>query len=283
MDNSTVEKHQVQLKNNLAQEFMEQKTIIVDGYEINLWTGHSQQNIRIQERWNAIKSYSLLNSCSDGSCGDIVLTGIMQIPRSEIAEYAINLGFRVHSSVSRNTDYLIFGSENVSPSKIARAIELNSEGANIQFVDELSFLQIIADNYNIVNSSQCFNQELNSQMVDSLMNNSEKKAKKDIVNLSVAEEPFEPKSTILDGSNIVISGTFINYTREELRLLIERNGGKNVGSVSAKTSFILAGENMGPEKLKKAEKLGVKLVDEKAFLSMINAEAQEEGTEGLLF
>jgi len=48
------------------------------------------------------------------------------------------------------------------------------------------------------------------------------------------------------------------------------NGGKNVGSVSAKTSFILAGENMGPEKLKKAEKLGVKLVDEDMFLSMIN-------------
>jgi len=51
--------------------------------------------------------------------------------------------------------------------------------------------------------------------------------------------------------------------------MIERNGGKNVGSVSSKTSFILAGENMGPEKLKKAENLGVKLIDENTFLEMI--------------
>ena len=65
--------------------------------------------------------------------------------------------------------------------------------------------------------------------------------------------------------------------------MIERNGGKNVGSVSAKTSFILAGDNMGPEKLKKAEKLGVKLVNEDDFLSMIGADAQAQTQEGLLF
>ena len=271
MDNSTVEKHQVQLKNKLAQEFMEQKTIIVDGYEINLWTGHSQQNIRIQERWNVIKSYSLLNSCSDGSCGDIVLTGVMQIPRHEIAEYAVNLGFRVHSSVSRNTDYLIFGSENVSPSKIATAIELNSEGANIQFVDELSFLQIIADNYNIgEHSFQSINEELYSQKINLLVEKRKDKPKNENLDLSVIDELLNPISTVLDGISIVISGTFAKHSRDEYKSMIERNGGKNVGSVSAKTSFILAGENMGPEKLKKAEKLGVKWVDEETFLLMIN-------------
>ena len=58
--------------------------------------------------------------------------------------------------------------------------------------------------------------------------------------------------------------------------MIERNGGKNVGSVSSKTSFILAGENMGPEKLKKAESLGVKLMDESTFLEMIKSESQQE-------
>ena len=53
------------------------------------------------------------------------------------------------------------------------------------------------------------------------------------------------------------------------KAMIERNGGKNVGSISGKTSFILAGENMGPSKLQKAEKLGIQLVDEDTFLSMI--------------
>jgi len=101
--------------------------------------------------------------------------------------------------------------------------------------------------------------------------------------MSLSEEKLQSHGTALSGFSIVISGTFSSHSRDEYKTMIERNGGKNVGSVSAKTSFILAGENMGPEKLKKAEKLGVKLVDEKAFLSMINAEAQEEGTEGLLF
>jgi len=271
MDNSTVEKPQIQLTNKLAQELMEQKTIIVDGYEINLWTGHSQQNMRIQERWNAIQSYSLLNSCSDGSCGDIVLTGVMQIPRCEIAEYAINLGFRVHSSVSRNTDYLIFGSENVSPSKVASAIELNNKGANIQFIDELTFLQIVADNFNIGGHfQQCIDEELDSQNSDILITKKKNKRKINNQNLSVVgEEMLESISTVLSGLSIVISGTFSQHSRDEYKVMIEMNGGKNVGSVSAKTSFILAGENMGPEKLKKAEKLGVKLLTETEFLAMI--------------
>jgi len=101
--------------------------------------------------------------------------------------------------------------------------------------------------------------------------------------MSLSEEKLQSHGTALSGFSIVISGTFSSHSRDEYKTMIERNGGKNVGSVSAKTSFILAGENMGPEKLKKAEKLGVKLVDEKTFLSMINAEAQEEDSEGLLF
>lgn len=80
---------------------------------------------------------------------------------------------------------------------------------------------------------------------------------------------MNPISSILDGISIVISGTFSQHSRDEYKTMIERNGGKNVGSVSAKTSFILAGENMGPEKLKKAEKLGVKLLTETEFLAMI--------------
>ena len=73
----------------------------------------------------------------------------------------------------------------------------------------------------------------------------------------------------LDGMSIVISGTFAHHSRDEYKALIEAHGGKNVGSVSKKTSFILAGENMGPEKRKKAEELGIRLMTEDEFLEMI--------------
>lgn len=73
----------------------------------------------------------------------------------------------------------------------------------------------------------------------------------------------------LAGQSIVISGVFAHHSRDEYKLIIEQHGGKNVGSISGKTSFILAGENMGPSKLQKAEKLGVRIVSEDEFLGMI--------------
>ena len=78
-----------------------------------------------------------------------------------------------------------------------------------------------------------------------------------------------PQSDKLAGMSIVISGTFAHHSRDEYKAMIEANGGKNVGSVSKKTSFILAGENMGPEKRKKAEDLGIPLKTEEEFLEMI--------------
>jgi DNA ligase (NAD+) len=71
------------------------------------------------------------------------------------------------------------------------------------------------------------------------------------------------------GKSIVISGVFTQHSRDEYKALIEKNGGKNVSSISSKTSFILAGDNMGPAKLEKAQKLGVKIIDEFKFLEMI--------------
>lgn len=73
----------------------------------------------------------------------------------------------------------------------------------------------------------------------------------------------------LKGESIVISGVFSHHSRDEYKELIEKNGGKNVGSISSKTSFILAGDNMGPSKLEKAVKLGIKIISEDEFLSMI--------------
>ncbi|MGX8696244.1 MAG: BRCT domain-containing protein, partial [Prevotella sp.] len=68
------------------------------------------------------------------------------------------------------------------------------------------------------------------------------------------------RSDRLAGQAIVISGVFQHHSRDEYKLMIEQNGGKNVGSISGKTSFILAGDNMGPSKLQKAKKLGVRIV-----------------------
>ena len=76
-------------------------------------------------------------------------------------------------------------------------------------------------------------------------------------------------STKLEGQSIVISGVFSHHSRDEYKAIIEQNGGKNVGSISSKTSFILAGENMGPSKLQKAEKLGIPIMSEDDFLALL--------------
>ena len=88
--------------------------------------------------------------------------------------------------------------------------------------------------------------------------------------LQMQGEAPEVVSQVLAGQSIVISGTFAQHSRDEYKAMIEAHGGKNVGSVSKKTSFILAGENMGPEKLKKAEALGIPLMTEEEFLAALN-------------
>jgi DNA ligase (NAD+) len=87
--------------------------------------------------------------------------------------------------------------------------------------------------------------------------------------LEVDEELLQGSSEILKGKSIVISGVFTHHSRDEYKEMIEKNGGKNVGSVSKSTSFILAGDNMGPSKLEKAQKLGVPLMNEDDFLAML--------------
>ena len=94
--------------------------------------------------------------------------------------------------------------------------------------------------------------------------------------MSVSEDKMKPAGNSLSGMSVVISGTFLYHSRDEYKTMIEQNGGKNVGSVSAKTSFILAGANMGPEKLKKAESLGVRLLNEEELLAMLKPEEIKE-------
>lgn len=85
-------------------------------------------------------------------------------------------------------------------------------------------------------------------------------------------EKAEVLSDRLSGKSIIISGVFNHHSRDEYKKMIEAHGGKNVGSISKKTDYVLAGENMGPAKLEKAKKLGIPIIDEDAFLKMIGDE-----------
>jgi DNA ligase (NAD+) len=85
----------------------------------------------------------------------------------------------------------------------------------------------------------------------------------------LSEDIISQRTDKLSGLTIVISGTFEKHSRDEYKAMIEQNGGKNSGSISAKTSYVLAGDNMGPAKLEKAESLGVKIIGEDDFLAMV--------------
>lgn len=88
---------------------------------------------------------------------------------------------------------------------------------------------------------------------------------------AIAEDVTEGRSDKLQGKSIVISGTFTHHSRDEYKALIEKHGGKNVGSISKKTDYVLAGENMGPSKLEKANSLGIKIINEDEFLGLIES------------
>jgi DNA ligase (NAD+) len=88
--------------------------------------------------------------------------------------------------------------------------------------------------------------------------------------MRIAETIRSNRSEKLNGLTIVISGTFQKHSRDEYKAMIEQHGGKNSGSVSGKTDYILAGENMGPAKLEKAAKLSVKVINEEEFLNILS-------------
>lgn len=90
--------------------------------------------------------------------------------------------------------------------------------------------------------------------------------------MALSAEESAGQTDKLSGKKIVISGVFAKHSREEYKAMIEQNGGKNVGSISSATSFVLAGENMGPAKLEKARKLGVEIINEEQFMEMLGGE-----------
>ncbi len=106
-----------------------------------------------------------------------------------------------------------------------------------------------------------FHNPLNQEIVDRLRAYG--------LQMQLSEAQMSAHTDRLSGKSIVISGVFAKHSRDEYKAMIEQNGGKNVGSISGKTSFILAGDNMGPSKLQKAEKLNIPLIDEDTFLAML--------------
>lgn len=104
-----------------------------------------------------------------------------------------------------------------------------------------------------------FHEEKNLEIIDKLASFG--------VQMALSEEELLGQTEMLKGKSIVISGVFSHHSRDEYKAIIEKNGGKNVGSISAKTSFVLAGDNMGPAKLEKANKLGVQIMTEDEFIA----------------
>ena len=107
-----------------------------------------------------------------------------------------------------------------------------------------------------------FHNEENKRILDRL--------KAEGLQMALSDEQQQGLSNTLAGKSIVISGVFTQHSRDEYKAIIEQHGGKNVGSISAKTSFILAGENMGPSKLQKAKKLNIPTVNEEEFIKMLS-------------
>ena len=145
--------------------------------------------------------------------------------------------------------------------KLARAIHsidklASADIENLKNIDEIGekIAQSIID---------YFHNEANKQLIERLKNIGLQFTLKE-------DNQASPRSNKLEGLSIVISGVFSKHSREEYKELIERHGGKNVGSISSKTSFILAGDNMGPSKKEKAQQLGIKLMSEDEFLELIS-------------
>lgn len=136
---------------------------------------------------------------------------------------------------------------------LERLMRMNKE--ELLTIDEVG--EIIADSI-----ISYFSQTDNQQIIQRLKNTG--------LQFEINEAQMQNGSDKLKDKTIVISGVFTKHSREQYKDLIELHGGKNSSSISKKTSFVLAGDNMGPEKLKKAESLGVKIVNEDEFLQMIN-------------
>ena len=120
--------------------------------------------------------------------------------------------------------------------------------------------------------------EIGDKIADSIIDYFSKKENKELIErfksaellLEINETEINPlSSNKLEGKSFVVSGVFAHFSRDAIKESIELNGGKNVSAISAKTDYVVAGDKMGPEKLKKAEKLGIKIITEEEYIEMV--------------
>ena len=156
---------------------------------------------------------------------------------------------------------------NASFSKILASIEESKKGSmdRVTEASKESLMQVNGIGEVIADSViQYFANPINRDFVERLRRYG--------LQMEIGEQQKLAQSDKLAGQSVVISGVFQHHSRDEYKALIEQHGGKNVGSISAKTSFVLAGDNMGPAKLEKAQKLGIRIMSEDEFLSLIKSE-----------
>jgi DNA ligase (NAD+) len=163
-----------------------------------------------------------------------------QIPFERVL-FALGIRF-VGETVAKKLAKAFKNIKNISIASYEELIQVDEIGEKIA----LSILQYFAD-------------ELNRNLIDKLIH----------IGLQFEISENEAVSNMLDGKSFVVSGIFTNYSRDEIKKLIEDNGGKNLGSISSKTDFVLAGENMGPAKLEKAKQLGITILSEEDFRKML--------------
>ncbi|WP_280750914.1 MULTISPECIES: NAD-dependent DNA ligase LigA [unclassified Parabacteroides] len=191
------------------------------------------QDLLTLERWAEKSARNLMESLRESK----------SVPFERVL-FALGIRY-VGETVAKKLAYAFHTMEALEAAPLEALIEVDEIGERIA----QSVLAYFAD-------------EKNRQMVDRL--------KEEGLQMAIAEEKLAGRSNKLSGLTIVISGTFTKHSRDEYKAMIEQHGGKNSGSVSGKTDYILAGENMGPAKLEKAAKLGVKIMNEEEFLQLLS-------------
>ena len=192
----------------------------------------TQENLLTLERWKEKSTANFIESVKKST----------QVPFGKVL-YAIGIRF-IGETVAKRLANAFHSIDNLINASYEQLIEVDEIGDRIA----QSVLEY-------------FSNKSNLQLIERL--------KEKGVQLELGDDILSERTNALQGQTFVISGTFSLHSRDEYKALIEKNGGKNTGSVSSKTNFILAGENMGPAKLEKAEKLGVKIINEEDFLAML--------------
>ena len=193
-----------------------------------------------------LKAEQLLNADRTNEISvNNILTGIEESKKVPFERVLFAIGIRFVGEIAAKSLARYFGSiEKLSTATLEELIQVNGIGEVIAG----SVIKYFAD-------------ERNRNFVNRLA--------KYGLQMQISQEQQEAKSDKLKDMSIVISGVFAHHSRDEYKAMIEKHSGKNVGSISSKTSFILAGENMGPSKLEKAQKLGVQIMNEEEFLQLV--------------